>query len=252
MYKKALGFNPNHANYTGNYANFLAYRRKDHDAAEALYKKALELDPNHANNTCNYAIFLARRKDYDAAEVMFKRALELDPNHFNNTGSYANFLANQRKDYDAAEVMFKKALELDPNNADNTSNFASLLLIKGDAIAIQQVEPLVCKVIDFSEGRPSQAVGEALLYRCLHSELISGIPGNGMGCLKSLLSMDFERGFWDFSAVFDSVLPKISSDRHSLYRGIGDAILNAESVPALNEFALWRDTPPSDPFAPGS
>jgi len=252
IYREAVSHLPNRPELASNYANFLKNQRKDYDAAEAMYKKALELDPNHANITGNYANFLAnQRKDYDAAEAMYKKALELDPNHANNTGNYAVFLADQRKDYDTAEAMYKKALELDPNDADHIANFASLLLSKGDAVAIQQVEPLIRKVIDISGGRPSQTVAEALLYRCLHSELSSGIPGNGIGCLKSLLSMDFERGSWDFSAVFESVLPKICSDRHSIYRAIGEAVLNADSLPALNEFPLWRDTPPSDPFVLG-
>ena len=252
MFKKALELDPNHANNIGNYATFLADQRKDYDAAEAMFKKALELNPNQANNTGNYALFLAdQRKDYDAAEAMFKKALELDPNDANNTGNYAVFLAEQRKEYDAAEAMYKKALELDPNDADYIANFASLQLSKGSAAAIQQVEPLVRKVIEISENRPSQAVAEALLYRCLHSELNSGIPGNGIGKLKRLLSMGFERKSWDFSAMFESVLPKISSDRQGIYRAIGDAILNADSLSALNEFPLWRDTPLSDPFVSG-
>ncbi len=252
MYKKALELDPNDANHTGNYALFLENQRKDYEAAEAMYKKALELDPNNANHTGNYANFLAdQRKDYDAAEAMYKRALELVPNDANHTGNYASFLANQRQDYDAAEAMYKKTLELDPNHANNTANFASLLLSKGDAVAIQQVEPLIRKVIDISGGQPSQTVAEALLYRCLYSELSNGIPGNGLGELKHLFNMGFQRGSWDFSAVFESVLPEISSDRQSIYRAIGDAILNADSVPALDAFPLWRDTPPSNPFAPG-
>ena len=189
--------------------------------------------------------------DPDKRDAIYREAVSHLPNRPELAGNYAIFLKNQRKDYDAAEAMYKKALELDPNDADYTANFASLLLSKGDAVAIQQVEPLIRKVIDISGGRPSQSLAEALLYRCLHSELSSGTPGNGIGCLKSLLSMDFERKSWDFSAVFESVLPKICSDRQSIYRAIGDAILNAESLPALDEFPLWHDTPSSDPFVLG-
>ena len=249
MYNKALAHNPNNANITGNYANFLVNQRKNYDAAEDMYKKALELDPNHAGITGSYANLLAyQRKDYDAADAMYKKALELDPNHACITGTYASFLANQRKDYDAAEDMFKKALGLDPNNANHSANFASLLLSKGDAAAIQQVEPLVRKVISLAEGEPSQAVAEALLYGCLYSELSSGTSGNGLGRLKNLLSRGFERGAWDFSAVFESVLPKIAPERQDMYRAIGDAILNPEKLQALDDFPLWCKTKASDPF----
>lgn len=144
--------------------------------------------------------------------------------------------------------MYKKALELDPNNANYSANFASLLLSKGEAAAIQQVEPLVRKVISLAAGEPSQAVAEALLYGCLSSELSSGTSGNGLGGLKNVLSRGFERGSWDFSAVFESVLPKIAPERQDMYRAIGDAILNPDKLPALEECSLWRDTPATDPF----
>ncbi|WP_082158710.1 DUF29 family protein [Chromobacterium sp. LK11] len=254
MYLKVLELAPNDAIFTDNYAAFLADQRKDYDKAEAMYLKALELDPNDAIATGNYANFLTdQRKDYDKAEVMYLKALELDPNDAIATGNYANFLANKRKDHDKAEEMYLKALELDPNDVIATSNLCALFLAKSDADAVKKVPSLVRRVIELSSSfptSPTQALAEALLYGCLHSELTAHEPGDGVGRLKSLLSMGFERGTWDFSSVFESTFPNVASDRQACYIGISNAILNVEEVPALDNFALWRDTPPSDPFAP--
>jgi hypothetical protein len=138
---------------------------------------------------------------------------------------------------------------LDPNNEDTVANSASLLLCKGDVASIEQVAPLLRRVVELSDNCASQALAEALLYECLNSELKTGIPGDGLGRLKRLLSIGFTRGSWDFTSVFESVLPRVTEDRRDLYMAVGDAILDAELVPALDGFALWRETPPSDPFA---
>ncbi|MCK9388501.1 MAG: tetratricopeptide repeat protein [Sulfuritalea sp.] len=249
MYKKALEVDPSDANHTGNYALFLKNQRKDYDAAEAMYKKALELDPNHVINTGNYAIFLAiQRKDDDAAEAMYKKALELDPSAAYYTGGYANFLAIQRKDDDAAEAMYKKALELDPNDANNTGNYASFLLSKGPESDRKEAKALVRRTVDLSVGSPSQTLAEALLYDCLISELTTGAVGASLGRLKALFRLGFERLTWDFSALFQAVLPNIAADRRDLYRALGDAILDVDKVVVLDGFPLWRQSNPNDPF----
>jgi Tfp pilus assembly protein PilF len=284
MYKKALELAPGDADHTGNYANFLANQRKDYDAAELVYKKALELDPNHVNNTGNYAIFLEeQRKDYDAAELMFKKALEFDPDDADHTCNYANFLANKRKDYDAAELMHKKALELDPNNASITdiyanflaqkrqeydaaetlykqaldldpndaniiANFISLLICKNDKASLDSASQLILRAITSAKGEATQTVAEVFLYACLLAELGLGHLEQRLGQLKGLLRLGFERGVWDFSLVFDAVLPKIETVRHDFYRTLGQAILDQNEVPALERNSIWRDIIERDPF----
>ncbi len=250
MYKKALELDPGHATHTGNYATFLMNQHKDFDAAEALYKKALELDPGHATHTGNYANFLAnRRQDFDAAEAMFKKTLELAPDDARNTGNYAYFLANRRKDFDAAEVVFKKTLLRDPNNANNLANFASIQLIKSDPKGLLEISLMIRHILQIVVGVPSQAVAEALLYGCLQRELVSGPVGPMLSRLKGLLGLGYERGTWDFSLVFDTVLPRIFPEKHEFYRALGRAILDADQVQSLNQFDSWRIVNATDPFA---
>ncbi len=248
IYLQGLKQFPQSAELTCNYANFLADQRKDYDAAEALYKKALELDPSNANHAGNYAMLADQRKDYDAAEALYKKALELDPSHANNTGNYASFLANPRKDYNAAEALYKKALELDPSNANNTGNYASLLLIRGDSSSLAMSESLIQHVITLSAGAPSQALAEALLDGSLLHELLKASPDTILARLKVLLAMDYPRGNWDFSAVFEAVLPKIEPENVALYRALGVAILDGAKVSALDAFERWRRIDPTDPF----
>jgi protein O-mannosyl-transferase len=251
MFKKALELDPSDAFHTGNYANFLADERKDLDAAEAMFKKALELDSTAAFITGNYAIFLAQeRKDFDAAEAMFKKALELDPSNAFHTGNYANFLADERKDLDAAEAMYKKALELDPFDVNDLANYAALLLSRRDVLHLEKVNELIKRCVAACDAVPSQALAEALLYGALSYELrvdpslIDSLPR-----LKGLLAMGFERGSWDFSRVFEATLPNISEDKHSIYRAIGAAILDANALVELKHLPAWQEVSPKDPFA---
>jgi len=128
FYKRALDADPKHANNLGNYADFLSDIRKDHDSAEALYKRALDADPKHASHLGNYAVFLTNiRKDHDFAEALHKRALDADPKHANILGNYANFLTNIRKDRDSAEALYKRALDADPKHANILGNYAAFL-----------------------------------------------------------------------------------------------------------------------------
>ncbi|WP_332879649.1 KGGVGR-motif variant AAA ATPase [Massilia sp. S19_KUP03_FR1] len=243
MYKKALELDPTHAGNTGNYANFLADQAKDYEAADVMYKKSLELDPTHAVHTGNYANFLAdQAKDYEAADVMYKKSLELDPTHAGNTGNYANFLADQRKDYEAANAMYKKALELDPNDINIYANFAAFLLTYGKNSDWENARSYCEKVLLNIDEQPSQSHAEALLYLCLNAELNASDVQPSMARLKILLQHGYERGSWDFTALFGAVLPKIAAERTALYRALGDAILNKEKVFYLDQFKEWQVT----------
>ncbi|MBQ0959030.1 tetratricopeptide repeat protein [Ideonella sp. 4Y11] len=251
LYKRALELDPSNANNTGNYAIFLKDQRKDYDAAEALFKKALELDPNHANNTVNYAIFLAnQRKDDNAAEVLYKKALELDPNHANNAASYAILLANQRKDHDAAEALYNKALELRPDDANTHANLASLLLSRFESEDVATASQHVRHCLELARPQVSQASAEALMYGALIAELQPGADSADMlRRLKGALFDGFERGSWDFTLVFDAVLPHLPEPRRAFYLALGRAILDADQVAALDAFEPWRSLQPLDPFA---
>jgi Tfp pilus assembly protein PilF len=247
QYKKALELDPDDADIAGNYAAFLAENRKDYDAAEAQYKKALKLDPNHVRNMQNFAAFLAYdRKEYDAAEVQYKRALELDPTATDIATDYATFLTFARKDYGAAESLYKKALQIDPSDPDMLANYVMLLLSRNESESIDAIPKLVQTVIDLSGSDSLQATAEALLYASLHAELNKGTPAPWLARVKSVLRKGFERSEWDFSAVFDSVLPNIPKQRSEFYRALGSAILDASRVQDLDAYETWRDLAPVD------
>ncbi|TYL41858.1 hypothetical protein [Dickeya sp. ws52] len=250
MYQKALELDPKRATVIGDYATFLAFQSNNYDSAEIMYQKALKLEPENVTIIGNYASFLSdKRKDYVQAEEMYQKALKLDSKSLTIVGNYANFLAIQGKDYDKTETMYKKAMELAPNDANHFSNYCSWLLIKGDTVSLQQLPDLIKRVIQLSQSNISQALAEALLYGCLYSELTAEALDKHLGYLKKVLSTGFERGLWDFTAIFEAVLPKINQERWEFYRALGTAILDADSVPALDDFDLWRDVTPSDPFA---
>ncbi|WP_034985472.1 tetratricopeptide repeat protein, partial [Laribacter hongkongensis] len=154
----------------------------------------------------------------------------------------------QRQDFDRAEAMYRKALELAPDDANTTCNYSGFCLIVNNTPALNLVPSLVKRVIELSAPQASQVIAEALLYGQLHSELKNKQQSYYLGQLKSLLSMNFKRGNWDFSSIFSAVMPKIPQERHDLYKAIGDAILDANAVISLDEFQLWKETFPSDPF----
>lgn len=250
MFKRSLGLDPNHAHHTGNYANFLKNQRKNYDAAEVMYKRAMELDPSNAHHAGSYALFLEnQRKDYDAAEAMYKRALVQDMKYADVVGAYANFLAIRRNDNDAAEAMYTRAVELAPTDVNHAANFASFVLTKEGKAGTDRARKVIRRVIESAAGEPSQALGEALLYDCLISELDSGTVGQSVGRLKELLRLGYDRGNWDFSPVFDTCLPDIAAERRDFYRALGEAILDAEKVAELDRFQVWQQTQPADPFS---
>jgi tetratricopeptide (TPR) repeat protein len=156
IYIHGLEENPNSAELTGNYANFLSKVRKDYNKAEDLYIKTLELDPQNALFTGNYAIFLYKvRKNYEKAEDLFKKALELDPKNANHIGNYALFIKNIRKDYDRAETLFNKALEIAPDNAIHIGNYANFL--KDIKKEYDKVEALYKKSLELDPKNVSHA-----------------------------------------------------------------------------------------------
>ena len=253
MFKKAIELTPSDENIIGAYAVFLKKWRNDFNAAEAMHKKALELNPNSIANLANYAILKRKLESFDAAEALYRRALEVDPNNAQVVSSYASFLTI-RKDFGAAALFYKKAYELNPSNVNNISNYASTLLSDNADQALNHVLPLISNVIDISRPIVTQTLAESLLYGALVQELQQLQQQVGertmLARLKGALQIGYDRGDWDFSAVFAAVLPKLPSARRQLFETLGEAILNAEDVPALEKLDGWRELPLIDPFAP--
>ena len=187
--------------------------------------------------------------DPDRRDEIYRHGLRQFPNSAELTGNYAIFPADQRKDYDAAEALYKKALELDPGNANTSANLALTLLCRAAENSVRQVGSLVRTVTKFSGNQPSQTLAEALLYDALRLELTAGLSEAALARLKGLLALGYQRGSWDFSPMFDVVLPKLEPAKRAFYRALGAAILDADRVGELDDFDAWRTIVPADPFA---
>lgn len=248
-YHKALELDPNHANNTGNFAAFLADQRHAYDEAERYYRKALELDPNNAIHTGNFAHFLTyQRHDYDEAERYYRKALELNPNNAIHTGNFANFLATKRQNYAEAERYFQKALALDPNDPNILANFAHLRLLRRQGDDLAQLPAMLAQVITLAKGQASQTLAEALFYGVLSRALGQHSPTPYLARLKRVLALGYPRGRWDFTPLFDAVLPDIDPEQAQHYRALGAAILDEAALPALAQWPEWAELPEEDPF----
>ncbi|WP_420798883.1 tetratricopeptide repeat protein [Geothrix limicola] len=248
LYRRALELDPNDADNTSSFASFMNDVRKDYDEAERLYRRALELDPNDAGNTGNFAVFMNNvRKNYDEAERLYRRALELDPNEAHHTGNLASFMNDVRKDYDEAERLFHRALELDPNDGDNIANFASFELSRGRDT---EARALAVRAWNGERSTPLQCRAEAALYLLLLDRKESRPIKGGLARLKGLMVREFARGNWSFESAFQAVFPHLLENEPPFFRALGEAILDATLVQALDAFPLWSETESSDPSLP--
>lgn len=226
-----------------------AQAETDMDKREAIYREGLKKFPQSAELAGNFANFLAdQRHDYDEAERYYRKALELDPSHAAHTGNFANFLASQRHDYDKAEHYYRKALELGPNDPYALANFAHLRLLRRQGDDLAQLPAMLAQVITLAKGQASQILAEALFYGVLSQALGQHSPTPYLARLKRLLALSYPRGDWDFTPLFDAVLPDIDPEQAQHYRALGAAILDAAALPALGALPWWQAVPEADPF----
>lgn len=226
-----------------------AQAETDMDKREAIYREGLKKFPQSAELAGNFANFLAdQRHDYDEAERYYRKALELDPSHAAHTGNFANFLASQRHDYDKAEHYYRKALELGPNDPYALANFAHLRLLRRQGDDLAQLPAMLAQVITLAKGQASQILAEALFYGVLSQALGQHSPTPYLARLKRLLALSYPRGDWDFTPLFDAVLPDIDPEQAQHYRALGAAILDEAALPALGALPWWQAVPEADPF----
>lgn len=226
-----------------------AQAETDMDKREAIYREGLKKFPQSAELAGNFANFLAdQRHDYDEAERYYRKALELDPSDAAHTGNFANFLASQRHDYDKAEHYYRKALELGPNDPYALANFAHLRLLRRQGDDLAQLPAMLAQVITLAKGQASQILAEALFYGVLSQALGQHSPTPYLARLKRLLALSYPRGDWDFTPLFDAVLPDIDPEQAQHYRALGAAILDAAALPALGALPWWQAVPEADPF----
>ena len=226
-----------------------AQAETDMDKREAIYREGLKKFPQSAELAGNFANFLAdQRHDYDEAERYYRKALELDPSHAAHTGNFANFLASQRHDYDKAEHYYRKALELGPNDPYALANFAHLRLLRRQGDDLAQLPAMLAQVITLAKGQASQILAEALFYGVLSQALGQHSPTPYLARLKRVLALGYPRAGWDFTPLFDAVLPDIDPAQAQHYRALGAAILDAAALPALGALPWWQAVPEADPF----
>lgn len=273
---KAIDLDGNSSLALASYANFKAYKEGDFDSAEDLYSRALKLDPKCVNSMLAYAHFLSsKRCDTDAAREVYSRILEVDPKNEGAIADFANFLLDDandssaasklldssvalypnsvpilnaygvyligfRKDFVLAQSVYSRIVSIDPNDYNAVANLAFTHLVVGKPGDGSEVLRLVDIVTSLVEAHRSQALAEALLYGAfVHSEL--GTKDTRMlARLKSLLLTGFDRGEWDFSPLFEKVVPRCPENERPLLRSLCDAVLDEGKVSDLDLHGEWR------------
>ena len=71
-----------------------------------------------------------------------------------------------------------------------------------------------------------------------------------LGRVRWLLEHGFERDPWSFDHVWEGVDPKLEAAQQKLYHAIGEAILDADAVSALDAFERWKEIEPIAPDQP--
>ncbi len=186
--------------------------------------------------------------DMDKREAIYREGLKKFPQSAELAGNFANFLASQRHDYDKAEHYYRKALELGPNDPYALANFAHLRLLRRQGDDLAQLPAMLAQVITLAKGQASQILAEALFYGVLSQALGQHSPTPYLARLKRLLALSYPRGDWDFTPLFDAVLPDIDPEQAQHYRALGAAILDAAALPALGALPWWQAVPEADPF----
>lgn len=186
--------------------------------------------------------------DMDKREAIYREGLKKFPQSAELAGNFANFLADQRHDYDEAEHYYRKALELGPNDPYALANFAHLRLLRRQGDDLAQLPAMLAQVITLAKGQASQILAEALFYGVLSQALGQHSPTPYLARLKRLLALSYPRGDWDFTPLFDAVLPDIDPEQAQHYRALGAAILDAAALPALGALPWWQAVPEADPF----
>merc|ERR1711924_551030 len=112
-YRKAIEFDPMHANAHNNLGNLLKNVRKDYVAAEEHYRMAIEFEPKHANaHVCLGELLRIVRKKYNEAEEMYREAIELDPKHECARWNLSLILEHQKNDIPGAIKLVEDCVRL--------------------------------------------------------------------------------------------------------------------------------------------
>jgi protein O-GlcNAc transferase len=78
-HRKAIGINPNDADYHYNLGNALERLGRSEEAV-ACHRKAIAINPNNASYHCNLGLALDDLGRYEEAVACYHRAIQLDHN----------------------------------------------------------------------------------------------------------------------------------------------------------------------------
>jgi tetratricopeptide (TPR) repeat protein len=144
---------------------------------------------------------------------------------------------NVRKDYQQAEQLFRRALVLDPEGLNQHANYASLELILAHLDSAREHAQWA---VNHGGDDPSQTVAEALFYLSLCDSLQEDELAAKLGCLKSLFYEGYLREDMCFDSLYEEVSPILPDELQTLYRQLGDAILDEKKLPVLETNPLWQ------------
>lgn len=210
------------------------FKSKNNEKADQAYKDGIKQFPNSAPLLGNYANFLADiRKDHDNAEAFYIRALVADPDHTNNLSNYAIFLKNIRKDHDNAETFYKRALVADPDNANNLGNYGGLLCGLGK---ISQGLELIEKSLNLADDQtPKDTILECHYYKYAHTKDETTRNQSLKQIVKLIQSGVRSAETWDFTPNIN----RAKQDNHpdpALLQALADIITNKSDPKTLQKF----------------
>lgn len=209
---------------------------------EKIFRKGLKKFPNHPEFIGNFAYFLAfRRKKDEEAERLFRRSLELDPNIPNALEGYGLFLWMKGKDPNYAESLFLRSLKRNPKDANTLCNYGGFLLTQN---RLEEAKERVIQSWKLNSNKLGQLAAETAFYWCLITRMNGRSNTSGLARLKWLLIYGFKRTIWRFDPILDMVKEKLPLQEIEFYSVLADSVLNAERVEKLNKFIRWKNINP--------
>ncbi len=231
--------------FLGDYANFLTYTRKDHDAAEDFFIRSLEINPRSAQYLGDYAIFLSQvRKNHSTADDFFKRALEIDPTNSFVLGAFANFLTQIRKDHNAADALYKRSLEINPKDTFDLSNYGHFLVVRE-----RLTEGISYLRLAWENRDDDNDIIDAALAYCLWlSTCLNGAEElNWERVFKHYIVKGFIRNPWNFDDMLLVAKEKLDPQDFDYSQALAVAFLDDTKVADLERFPRWQNLRPLYP-----
>ena len=251
LFIEAINKEPLNARVNHGYAAFLTEWEQNYKEAELFFEKAIELTPNNPNLLNDYAIFCDMHlSETDKSVSLLEKALSISPNNTTIMGTYAGILISNNRDLLLAQELLNKCMSSRKHEENNIANSMYLKIIINNELTIDEAEMMTKRVLDACNEIPAQALAEALFYTSIMQIKNDETSAtNNLSKIKWLLDKGFPRGQWSFEKIFEKFESQMNENQMSLYKLIGDAIINKNSMNELNKTITWQTLPAINPFS---